>query len=91
MPSDDVVLKRHQPVGANFGAKDVQSRATRKVRLIVELAASNGGFDLPHGVFTSATVLRRVRQARVLLAADALPGEVEEQLTGFCAYGHEWG
>ena len=55
---------------------------------VVEIASADRGVHEAHGVTATPPVLRRVGQARAFLAADPLPGGVEDELSGLYAYGH---
>ena len=92
MPTQDVRLEAHQPIGACLGTEQVEPGPTGEEDAVVKIAAADRGVHEAHGVTATPPVLRRVGQPRVFLTADPLPGEVEEELTGFCAYGHGgWG
>src|SRR5207244_12185389 len=92
MPTQDVLLEPHQPIGACLGAELVEPGPTGEKDAVVEIAAADRGVHEAHGVTATPPVLRRVGQPRVVLTADPLPGEVEEELTSFCAYAHGgWG
>jgi hypothetical protein len=91
VPAEEVVRERHEPVERGVGMEDVEPGAAWEEGAVVEIAPADRGVDQPHGVLAATAVLWRIGQARVLLASDALPGEVEEESIGFCANGHGWG